>query len=142
MLRRVTTGSQLPADRLRRVQALTDIGLTRLGIDELLVEVLGRVRELLAVDTVAVLLLDPSRTHLVATAAQGLEEEIRQGVRIPLGRGFAGRIAAERRAVTIAEVDHSNVLNPILRERGVRSLLGGRTAGRARAGPPRRATPR
>lgn len=114
----------LPADRLRRIQALTDTELARLEIDELLAELTGRVQELLEVDTVAVLLLDPSASYLVATATRGLEEEIRQGVRIPIGRGFAGRIAAERRAVTIREVDHSNVMNPILREKGVRSLLG------------------
>ena len=35
---------------------------------------------------------------LHARAAKGIEEEVEQGVRIPLGRGFAGRIAAERRA--------------------------------------------
>ena len=117
-------GPDLPADRLRRIQALTDTGLARLEVDELLEELTGRVRELLEVDTVAVLLLDPSSSYLVATATRGLEEEIRQGVRIPIGRGFAGRIAAERTAVIIPEVDHSNVMNPILREKGVRSLLG------------------
>ena len=30
-----------------------------------------------------------------ASAAAGLEEEVHQGVRIPVGRGFAGRIAGE-----------------------------------------------
>ena len=117
-------GPDLTADRLRRIHALTDTRLARLEVDALLEELLGRVRALLEVDTVAVLLLDPSASYLVATATRGLEEEIRQGVRIPIGRGFAGRIAAQRRAVTIPEVDHSNVLNPILREKGVRSLLG------------------
>jgi anti-sigma regulatory factor (Ser/Thr protein kinase)/putative methionine-R-sulfoxide reductase with GAF domain len=112
------------AERLRRIQALTDGELARLSVEDLLAAVVGRVRELLDVDTVAVLLVDPSATWLVATVTSGLEEETRQGVRIPLGKGFAGRIAAERKAVTIAEVDHSNVLNPILREKGVRSLLG------------------
>ena len=117
-------GPDVPANRLRRIQALTDSGLARLEVDELLAEVTERVRELLEVDTVAVLLLDPSASYLVATATRGLEEEIRQGVRIPIGRGFAGRIAAERKAVIIPEVDHSNVMNPILREKGVQSLLG------------------
>ncbi|MFR9800958.1 SpoIIE family protein phosphatase [Pseudonocardia sp. RS010] len=116
------TGST--GDRLRRIQTLTDTELTRLGVDEMLVELLERVRDLLEVDTVAVLLLDPSATYLIATATSGLEEETLQGVRIPIGRGFAGRIAAERRPVVIDEVDHSNVLNPILREKGIRSLLG------------------
>jgi serine phosphatase RsbU (regulator of sigma subunit)/anti-sigma regulatory factor (Ser/Thr protein kinase) len=45
-------------------------------------------------------------------------------VSIPVGRGFAGRIAAQRRAVSIEDVDHAEILNPLLRERGIRSLLG------------------
>ena len=45
-------------------------------------------------------------------------------MRIPVGRGFAGRIAAERRPVAIEDVDHADILNPILREKGIRSLLG------------------
>ena len=60
----------------------------------------------------------------MARAAKGIEEEVEQGVRIPVGRGFAGRIAAERRAIIIEDVDHADILNPILRERGIRSLLG------------------
>jgi sigma-B regulation protein RsbU (phosphoserine phosphatase) len=105
-------------DRLRRFEAVTDARLAHLDVDELLEELLDRVCELLAVDTAAVLLLDPSARYLVATAARGLEEEVRQGVRIPVGKGFAGRIAAEKRAVIIDQVDHSNVLNPICGTRG------------------------
>jgi sigma-B regulation protein RsbU (phosphoserine phosphatase) len=111
-------------DRLRRVEAVTDARLAHLDVDELLKELLDRVCDLLDVDTAAVLLLDSSRRFLVATAARGLEEEVRQGVQIPMGKGFAGRIAAEKRAVIIEKVDHSNVLNPILREKGIVSLLG------------------
>ena len=61
---------------------------------------------------------------LVARAARGIEEEVRQGVRIPIGRGFAGRVAAERRPVVIENVDHADIFNPILRLKGIRSLLG------------------
>jgi putative methionine-R-sulfoxide reductase with GAF domain len=106
------------------LEIVTDRALSHLGEESLLKELLDRVRELLAVDTTAVLLLDPSASHLVATAARGLEEEVTRGVRIPLGKGFAGRIAAEKRPVVLDEVDHSNVLNPILREKGLHSLLG------------------
>lgn len=122
-------------DRLRRIEQITDTELAHLDTGELLTELLDRVRALLEADTAAVLLLDPSGKHLVATAARGIEEEVRQGVRIPVGKGFAGRIAAEGRPVVIDEVDHSNVLNPILREKDIRSLLGvpliaeGRTLG-------------
>jgi GAF domain-containing protein len=111
-------------DRLRRIEAVTDAQLAHLDIEDLLGEQLDRVRELLAVDTAAVLLQNASSRSLVATAARGLEEEVWQGVRIPLGRGFAGRIAAEKRAVVVEQVADSDVLNPILRKKGVRSLLG------------------
>ena len=42
----------------------------------------------------------------------------------PSAAGFAGRIAAERRPIFIPDVDHADILNPILREKGIRSLLG------------------
>ena len=45
-------------------------------------------------------------------------------MRIPVGGGFAGRIAAGRRPIYIADVNHAEILNPILRMKGVRSLLG------------------
>ena len=81
-------------------------------------------RDALAVDTVAILLYEEESQQLVARAAKGIEEEVEQGVRIPNGVGFAGRIAAERVAIFIADVDHADILNPILREKGIRSLLG------------------
>jgi anti-sigma regulatory factor (Ser/Thr protein kinase) len=111
-------------DRLRRVRALTGSELAHLDADALLIELLDRVRETLDVDTAAVLRLSESAGQLIALAARGLEEEVRQDARIPLGMGFAGRIAAERRPIVIDDVDHAVVLNPVLREKGVRSLLG------------------
>src|SRR5215212_7300774 len=68
--------------------------------------------------------LDALLLELLARAAHGIEEEVEQGVRIPVGRGFAGRIAATRTPIFIADVDHAEILNPILREKGIRSLLG------------------
>jgi signal transduction histidine kinase len=110
--------------RIERVQAVTDAALAHLELDELLEVLLPRIREILEADTCAVLLLDPDRNELVARAAVGLEEEVEAGVRIPLGRGFAGRIAARQRPVILDDLDHADVLNPILREKGIKSLLG------------------
>ena len=87
-------------------------------------ELLDRVRDALSADTAAILLIDETGTDLVARAAKGLEEEVRQGVRIPLGRGFAGTVAATGLPLKIEEVNSSNVLNPILLQTGIRSLLG------------------
>ena len=111
-------------DKLRDIRSVTDAALSYLDADDLLAELLGRVKEILDADTVAVLLLESSGRQLIATAASGLEEEVRQGVRIPVGGGFAGRIAAERRPVILEHVDHTNVLNPILLEKGIQSLVG------------------
>jgi GAF domain-containing protein/anti-sigma regulatory factor (Ser/Thr protein kinase) len=107
---------------LDSLQRVTDAALSFLDEEELLQELLERVADILDVDTVAFLLLEGDALH--ARAARGIEEEVEQGVRIPVGRGFAGRIAAERRAVFVPDVDHADILNPILREKGIRSLLG------------------
>lgn len=112
------------ADALRKLQAVTDAALAHLSLDDLLSELLERIREALDADTSALLMLDTEREELVARAAKGLEEEVEAGTRIPYGKGFAGRIAATRDIVIIEDVDHSYVLNPILREKGVKSLLG------------------
>jgi sigma-B regulation protein RsbU (phosphoserine phosphatase) len=111
-------------DRLRRIEAVTDSALAHLDTEALLGELLGRVAELLGVDTATVLLIDGSARHLVAVAAIGIEEEVRQGVRVQIGRGFAGRVAAQRRPVVIDQVDDTTVVNPLLWERGLRTLLG------------------
>lgn len=111
-------------DHLRAIQSVTDAGLGHLGVEALLDEVLDRVVDILVVDTAAVLLLEPGSGYLLARAARGLEEEVRLGARIPLGRGFAGRIAAERRPIVIDRVDETTVANPILWGKGLRAMLG------------------
>jgi serine phosphatase RsbU (regulator of sigma subunit)/anti-sigma regulatory factor (Ser/Thr protein kinase) len=120
----VGTSALDPLERLQRVQRVTDAALAHLSVDDLLDELLDRVREILDVDTAAVLLLDRQRNELVARAAKGIEEEVERGVRIPVGKGFAGRIAAEHAPVTLDRVDHTTVTNPILYQTGIRFLLG------------------
>jgi sigma-B regulation protein RsbU (phosphoserine phosphatase) len=112
------------AARLGVLAALTDSALTRLDVDDLLLELLVRVREILDVDTAAVLMVDEASQELVARAALGIESEVRQGVRIPIGTGFAGRIAAMKQAVRLDRIDATTVSNPLLWERGIRVMLG------------------
>ena len=114
----------LAADRLRDIESVTDAALSRLDEYALLNVLVERVREVLRADTAAVLLLDQSARQLIAAAASGIEEEVRQGVRVPLGTGFAGRVAASREPVILTRVDHTTVRNPLLVDRGIRSLLG------------------
>ena len=112
------------ARQLGRLQELTDAALGHLELEELLGALLERIRTLLDVDTSAILLLDEQENELVARAAVGLEEEVEQGLRIPVGKGFAGRIAADRQPVVLRDVDHADVLNPLLHEKGIKSMLG------------------
>jgi signal transduction histidine kinase len=111
-------------EKLERLQAVSDLALANLKLDELLAVLLPRIRDILRADTCAVLLLETQTQELVARGAVGIEEEVERGVRIPFGKGFAGRVAAEKRPVFLPDVDHADVLNPILREKGIKSLLG------------------
>jgi sigma-B regulation protein RsbU (phosphoserine phosphatase) len=115
---------QASGGRLRDIEAVTDAAFSRLDEQSLLRALVERVKKVLQADTAAVLLLDRSAGQLVATAASGIEEEVRQGVRIPLGAGFAGRVAASGEPVILTTVDHTTVRNPLLVDRGIRSLLG------------------
>ena len=112
-------------ERLSNLLAVTDVRLTRLDVDDLLVEVLERLRTILEADTAAVLLRQhPEDDYLVARAAVGLEDEVRQGVRVPIGAGFAGTIAARREPVILDRVDATTVANPVLWEKGIRRMVG------------------
>lgn len=110
--------------RLANIRAITDEPLGTMDVDELLDTLLDRVRAVLGVDTAVVLLLDREERLLVATAAKGLEEEVAQAAHVPVGEGFAGRVAAERRPVYVPNVREAGVFNPLLVERGLHSLLG------------------
>lgn len=112
------------AERLRRIEAVTDAALAHLDVSDLLVELLDRVREILEVDTAAVLLVDRDTDELVATAAVGIEDEVRMGVRIPMGEGFAGQVAASVEPLVLEQVDPSTVHNPLLWEKGIVTLAG------------------
>ena len=88
-----------PLERLERVQRVSDATLAHLSVDDLLDELLNRVREILDTDTAAVLLLDEARNELVARAAKGIEEEVERASASPWGRvrrSHRGRAEARR----------------------------------------------
>lgn len=85
---------------------------------------LDRVRATMRADTATVLVLDGTRTLLEPLATVGLDRTLRRARRVPLGHGFAGRIAQTRQPLSLTRVDDSTVVNPVLVDHGVRSLLG------------------
>jgi sigma-B regulation protein RsbU (phosphoserine phosphatase) len=111
-------------DRLRVLEALSESALGHMDLDSVLRTAVERLRELFEADTTTILLHEPAGGTLIATAAAGLEEEVVQGVRVSIGAGFAGRVAALREAVILSTVDSTTVVNPLLWERGLSTLLG------------------
>jgi PAS domain S-box-containing protein len=110
--------------QLTALQRITDAILAHLSVEDVISESLNRIREVLKVDTAAILLLRSEGDELIAWAAQGLEEEVEMGVRIPVGKGFAGRVIAQAQPIIIEDVSRADVYNPLLRQKGIKSLLG------------------
>lgn len=106
------------------LDAVTAGNLAELQFDKLTDVLLRQVCDLFEVDTATVLLGDASGERLVASASVGLSEEVFQGVRVPIGVGFAGRIASQRKPVQLLRVDSSTVVNPLLWQRNLQVLLG------------------
>src|SRR5262249_12071258 len=73
------------------------------------------------VDTVVILLREED-DDLVAWASKGLELDVR--IRVPIGSGFAGRVAQQKSPMMIDDIDTAELHTPFLRDRGVKCLLG------------------
>jgi hypothetical protein len=118
------TGPIRPEESLRDIQSISEACVPQRDDGDFLAKLLERSKDALAADTAALLLRDQASAYLRAAAADGLEDEVRQGVRVPVGRGFAGRIAARQQPLIIGRIDHTTVVNPILIAEGIRALMG------------------
>jgi PAS domain S-box-containing protein len=109
--------------RLQAVQAVADIALAQLDQPALLRQLLERIAAALKADNAAILLLDDTERTLTVHMAQGPEEAQIGQMQVPVGKGVAGRIAATRQPLIVADLRRMEPVNPLLRERMV-SLLG------------------
>ncbi len=124
--------------RLRDAQEISDAATAEQGLDEMLHTLVERLRIALHADTATVLLLTDDAMELVVAASLGRDRELEEGTRIPLGQGFAGRVAAEARPALRQGMD-SRVSSEILREHygsmiGAPLLAAGRLVGVVRIG--------
>jgi sigma-B regulation protein RsbU (phosphoserine phosphatase) len=122
-------------ETLRRLQAVTDAALSSLDVEDLLQALLERTRELLAADTAAIFLVDSTGTDLVGTAGTGPDALVHSRMRIPIGVGFAGRIAARATAATTDDADAPTIASTLPVDKGLAAMAGvpimrdGRVAG-------------
>ena len=116
--------AEAKTERLRHVQRITDAALADLTVDAFLTELLVRVREALGGDTATLLVPDESEAVLRVRAAVGFEIEVQQEVRVPVGHGFAGRIASTLGPIVLEEVDYASVFSRYIRLKSLRSMAG------------------
>ena len=113
------------AQRSKQKIRLTNDNLSaHLVFENLLQTLLESIRQMLQVDTITILLRTQEKQQLAVCATLGLEEEITTKVRIPLGKGFAGKIAARRELMIVEDLSKVEVVSPILRNKGLHSMLG------------------
>jgi len=93
--------------RLHAIQSVTDTALAHLDLDDLLGELLARLCHVLGADRAALALIDEESGALFTRAAFGFPLELVRAVRVPLGRGVTGRIAAE--GVPLIVDDYSSI---------------------------------
>ncbi len=121
----MTADAPVPAgdtDELRPLHAAAESALSRLGNDDFLDELLDRARDLLRVDTAAVLLLDPTEQMLVATAARGIEDVGHHRARMSAEDSFARQVVTQRQPLQITRIDATDKIHPILMQRGITSI--------------------
>lgn len=106
------------------LQALIGTVSTHLILQNLLQQLLHCIRQVMAVDTVTVLLQTKDRQQLAVQATLGLEEEITKKIQIPIGQGFAGSIAAICEPRVVADLSTIEVVSPVLRNKGIQSIVG------------------
>lgn len=94
------------------------------SVDPDILAILHEARRQLGTQTASLLFVSENGTTLEPYASVGLRHTLRAAARVPVGQGFAGRIALSRQPLALSEVTRENVINPLLRTSGVQSLLG------------------
>jgi PAS domain S-box-containing protein len=117
------TEAEAAMARLRNLQAITDVMLRHVGLEELLSGLLDAVRGALGTDTATILLLTPDGRDLAVRAVSGEPEGVKGEIRVPLGKGIAGRIASEQRPRIVDNVPAAGPHSLALRSK-VKSLIG------------------
>jgi sigma-B regulation protein RsbU (phosphoserine phosphatase) len=111
--------SDLPSPRVPPPEAPTVVANPK-SVQTLIEDV----RCLMGSDTSTLLLLDKTGSVLEPAASAGLGRRWRGATHVRVGSGFAGRVAAERGPVVLDEINETSVLNPVLRDFGLRQLFG------------------
>ena len=93
------------------------------ALDDLFRTALVAIRDALGADAVSVLQANETGDELVARASSGLSEEVTLGLGIRRGEGMSGRVLASREPLIVDDLSTIEVVSPILRNSGLRSIV-------------------
>ena len=110
------------AARLDTVARIAQGLLRHATLQDVLSDLVEQTRTALQVDEATILLTNDDGSSLTVRASLGINDEYAREVRIPIGRGVAGRVAATRQSWIIADLSQVEVFRRSLK-RAVRSLL-------------------
>src|SRR4051794_10836314 len=112
------------AETMGKLQAITDVALRHLTLDDLMQGLLARIRETLEVDAAGILLIgenDDANTF-ASGAVITPEGKSESGTRIPVASGSTRRLAGTAEVVAIDGVNDPMVLHPLLKDSNLVSL--------------------
>ncbi|HMB19129.1 MAG TPA: ATP-binding protein [Gaiellaceae bacterium] len=110
------------AERLVRLQSITTgTILSELPLESMLRELLERIREIVAVDTAAILLVEEPDAELALRAAVGADAHIEGAVELARREGVARRVLDERREVDLGD---AHIDGNRRDDEAIRSLIG------------------
>jgi PAS domain S-box-containing protein len=110
------------AEMVSGMQLLVDAALAHRTLDDILFDLVARVRAVLDADAAAIYLA-ADRTLSLAAASGGATAE-RSSEPLSFGEGFAGRVAAEREPSLVQDPAPGELPYPALEELGIDSLIG------------------
>jgi len=111
------------AQLLQAVQRVTETALQEESAQRIMRALLASIRSSLGSDTATILLITADGAHLTPVSSDGLREELVEELKIPLGRGVAGRIATSEHGMIFQDLADVDVVSPFLRDR-IKSLIG------------------
>ena len=118
--------SERATTMVHRLQAIVDVAIAPLSLNDLLQELLDRLTVVLEVDAAVILLVNEDQKALMVTATKGLnlEQPLSPRIPIPIGLGFAGQIAQTREPLRIERDAHAHVISPLFRHKKIESIMG------------------
>jgi PAS domain S-box-containing protein len=110
------------AEMVSGMQLLVDAALAHRTLDDILFDLVARVRAVLDADAAAIYLA-ADRTLALAAASGGVPAD-RIAEPVPFGEGFAGRVAAEREPILVQDPTAAELPYPALAQLEIDSLIG------------------